>query len=117
MPPKNKKKKKAKESENTDASPAKSLGEAVAGLRRSLRQTIRFYETRLTSDLETVSVWNKALAANGRPTHEQVRDIGDMLGLIRKLKLKPEKGRRRDLRKIDDLVEDLVMLSRQKRAA
>ena len=30
--------------------------------------------------------------------------------LVRKRKLKPEKGRRKDLRKIDSLIEDLQVL-------
>jgi hypothetical protein len=115
MPPKKKKKKKDKD--HSDASPAKSLGEALSALRRNLRQALRSYETKLAGDLEAVIAWNTALAENGKPTREQLRDIGDMLGLIRKLKVKPEKGRRRDLRKLDTVVEDLVLLSHQKRAA
>ncbi len=113
MPPKKKKKKQ----NHSDASPAKSLGQELDALQRSLRQTIRFYEKKLTADLKAVIAWNAALTENGKPTREQTRDIGDMLSLIRKLKVKPEKGRRRDLRKVDSVIEDLVQLSHQKRAS
>ncbi|MGI9087048.1 MAG: hypothetical protein ACR2HH_04785 [Chthoniobacterales bacterium] len=59
---------------------------------------------------------NEEIAKLAAPARAQIRDLGDMLGLLRKLKLKPEKGRRRDLRKIDSVIEDLVLLCQQKRA-
>jgi len=112
MPPKKKHK-----SEHSDASPAKSLRKELATLQRSLRLTAQVYETKLKADLALVTDWNEGIAKIAKPTREQIRDLGDMLGLLRKLKVKPEKGRRRDLRKIDAVVEDLVMLSRQRRSA
>ena len=38
---------------------------------------------------------------------ELIRDARDMVTLIRTLEIKPEKGRRRDLKKIVEVVEDL----------
>jgi len=43
----------------------------------------------------------------------KMRDLRDMLTLLRKFSIKPEKGRRKDLKKIDALVGDLTMLIEQ----
>ena len=40
-------------------------------------------------------------------SREQLHDIREMTIMVRKRKLKPEKGRRKDLRKIDSLIRDL----------
>jgi len=40
-------------------------------------------------------------------SREQLHDIRDLTIMVRKRKLKPEKGRRKDLRKIDSLIRDL----------
>ena len=84
--------------------------------KRNLHRTSRAYEKSLADDLALVIAWNESVAKLADPSREQIRDLGDMLGLLRKLKIKPEKGRRRDLRKIDAVLEDLVLLSRQKRS-
>ena len=109
--------KKKNKPKHADASPSKSLGEELAVLRRNLGLTSQVYEKKLKADLALVMVWNEGIEKLAKPSREQLRDLGDMLGLLRKLKLKPEKGRRRDLRKIDAAIEDLVSLSRQKRSA
>ena len=38
------------------------------------------------------------------------RDIRDMLTLLRNAGIKPEKGRRKDLKKLDSISEDLTMM-------
>ena len=68
----------------------------------------------------------KAVAANGsgpdgarpaasaaRPvsSNSEIPDLRDMLILLRTLEVKPEAGRRKDLKKIESLVEDLRLLS------
>ena len=40
-------------------------------------------------------------------SRDQVHEIRDLTIMLRKRKLKPEKGRRKDLRKIDSLIRDL----------
>ena len=40
-------------------------------------------------------------------SREQLHEIRDLTIMLRKRKLKPEKGRRKDLRKIDSLIRDL----------
>jgi hypothetical protein len=44
----------------------------------------------------------------------QIRDLGDMISLVRRLDGKTTKGRRRDLKKIDSTLSDLRELMAQK---
>jgi len=84
------------------------LASELRGLRHDLRTVAKAYITRIETDL---SVCLAALRAYGpieevpRETLHQIRDITIM---VRNRKLKPEKGRRKDLRKIDSLIGDLV---------
>jgi hypothetical protein len=83
------------------------LTEELALLRRDLRRTIRAYTAQLELDLAESAA---AVAVSKRAdslSRERLHDIRDLTILIRKRKLKPEKGRRKDLRKIDSLIHDL----------
>jgi hypothetical protein len=111
----NKPKKKDKDA-GPEASPAKSLAEELEKLPGLFDKTLRSYRAKIAEELATVTAWNSKLASSAAPlTRAQLRDIGDMLGLLRKLKIKPEKGRRRDLRKIEATIEDLTQLARSAR--
>ncbi len=92
---------------SANASPAKSLGTDLRKLRQLLRGTGRAYLHRLEAELEEVARW--AGAAEAAPTlpKSAIRDLGDMVTLIRKLDLKPAKGRRKDLKKLDATIGEL----------
>ena len=51
----------------------------------------------------------ESVAAEGRKklTTSRAREARDMLVLLRNLGIKPEKGRRRDFKKIDSALEEL----------
>lgn len=111
MPPKKKKKK----ADSSDASPAKSLASELKKMESGLSQTLQAYRNKLSADLASVQDWNSKLLDSGKElSREQARNLGDMLGLLRELKMKPEKGRRRDLRKIEVVLEDLQQLAKPK---
>ena len=83
------------------------LMEELATLRRDLRGTIRVYMARLETDLAESAA---AVASSKRVdslSRERLHEIRDLTIMLRKRKLKPEKGRRKDLRKIDSLIHDL----------
>src|ERR1700709_2276366 len=90
--------------ESADASPAKSLVSDLMQLRRTLRATGRAYLRRLESELQEMEMWAKARA--GHLPKAEVRGLGDMVTLVRKLDLKPQKGRRKDLKKIDATIAE-----------
>jgi hypothetical protein len=83
------------------------LTDELVSLRRDLRKTVRAYTTRLELDLAESAA---AVALSKRVeslSRERLHDIRDLTIMMRKRKLKPEKGRRKDLRKIDSLIRDL----------
>lgn len=90
-----------------EVSPVTMLTEELAALRRDLRKTIRAYAARLELDLAESAA---AVALSKRVeslSRERLHDIRDLTIMLRKRKLKPEKGRRKDVRKIDSLIRDL----------
>ncbi len=91
-----------------EASPAKSLARELRGLRKELRVVGRHYLQRIEAELVEVleAVTQFETASTDLPT-ARIRDLRDMLMLIRSLQLKPDKGRRKDLKKIDAAVGDL----------
>ncbi len=98
------------------ASPAKSVAEELRGLRRSFDDAVASYKARLHRELDEVIAAVSRLefgadgALNSQHGEEQTRDLRDMLSLLRNLQLRPEKGRRKDLKKIDTTVGDLHLL-------
>jgi len=102
-----KKKKRPKKKARREISPVTMLTEELTALRRDLRRTIRVYMARLETDLAESAA---AVASSKRVdslSRERLHEIRDLTIMLRKRKLKPEKGRRKDLRKIDSLIHDL----------
>jgi len=97
-----------------EASPAKSLLTDLVRLRRTLRRTGQAYLRRLEAELDEVATWAYERAEERNLPKARVRDLGDMITLVRKIDGKPEKGRRRDLKKIDTTVGDLRELMSNK---
>ena len=88
-------------------SPARSLITDLVSLRRTLRRTGRAYLSRLEAELDEVTAWASERAKERDLPKSRIRDLGDMITLVRKIDTKPLKGRRRDLKKIDATVGDL----------
>jgi hypothetical protein len=93
-----------------EVSPMKSLAEELEFVRKSFRESIAVYSTRVDSQLAKIrdAVLEQTEHASLPPA--QIRDLRDMITLCRTLDLKPEKGRRKDFKKIDTLVEELHLL-------
>ena len=85
----------------------------LVSLRRTLRRTGRAYLRRLESEIDEVAAWAADRARERDLPKAQIRDLGDMISLVRKLDGKTSKGRRRDLKKIDATVGDLRELMNQ----
>ncbi|HEX4696779.1 MAG TPA: hypothetical protein VH254_03825 [Candidatus Udaeobacter sp.] len=90
-----------------EVSPVTMLTDELDALRRDLRRTVRAYAARLELDLAesmaAVTCYKRAEPLS----RERLHDIRDLTIMMRKRKLKPEKGRRKDVRKIDTLIRDL----------
>src|SRR5947208_15313812 len=91
-------------------SPEMLLESELEKLRTDLRITVRAYSARLENGL---AMSRAALETSKTAEHlsrERLSQLRDLTILVRRRKLKPEKGRRKDLRKIDSLIEDLQLL-------
>lgn len=88
-------------------SPARHLEEELLRLRAELRQTIRSYSARLEVQLGQTIAALKTSAPPEELPRERLHQLRDLTAMIRRRKVKPEKGRRKDLRKIDTLITDL----------
>jgi hypothetical protein len=92
--------------DNKKTSPLRSVGEELTFLRKMLRELLSAYSLRV--DAEIVQVLEMVTAEDKKKlTSSRARDARDMLVVLRNLGLKPEKGRRRDFKKIDSALEEL----------
>jgi len=91
----------------SEISPARLLDEELRQLRHDLRATVRAYATRLEISLaESTAAIRGTPAAETLP-REELHVLRELLTMVRKRKLKPEKGRRKDLRKLDIIIDDI----------
>ena len=91
------------------------LSDELDAVRRDLRRTIRAYAARLELDLaESIVAVTRYKGAEDL-SRERRHDIRDLTIMMRKRKLKPEKGRRKDVRKLDSLIHDLHSIARPER--
>lgn len=88
----------------------KSLAEELEFVRKSFRESLEVYSARVETQIKVIreAVLLQTKSATVPPA--RIRDFRDMLTLCRTLDLKPEKGRRKDLKKIDTLVEELHLM-------
>ena len=103
-------KKKRSGANGVETSPVHVLEAELEQLRRDLRATVRAYAARLEIDLAESRAALCSLKPVDALPRERMNEIRDLMIHVRKRKLKPEKGRRKDLRKIDSLIEDLQLL-------
>ena len=79
----------------------------LMSLRRELRETVRAYAAGLELQLaQSVAALHTGESLDDIP-RERLHQLRDLTVMVRKRKLKPERGRRKDLRKIDALITDL----------
>ena len=88
------------------------LTDELDSVRRDLRRTIRAYAARLELDLAESIAAVTRYKRGEELSQERLHDIRDLTIMMRKRKLKPEKGRRKDVRKLDSLIHDLQSIAR-----
>jgi hypothetical protein len=87
------------------------LTDELDAVRRDLRRTIRAYAARLELELaDSIAAMTRHKRVEDL-SRERLYDIRDLTIMIRKRKLKPEKGRRKDVRKLDSLIRDLQSIA------
>lgn len=94
-----------------DSLPTKAALEEIAVFRESFRQALSACANRMDRDLDAVEAKIAALAAAKKFPSDRGRDLRDMLTLLRGHKVNLEKGRLKDLKKLQGVAEDLAMLT------
>jgi len=108
------KRKQARRRRLRESSPVTMLESELHALRRDLRATAKAYLARLENDLLVCLAALRSYGPIEHVSREMLHQIRDLTIIVRNRKLKPEKGRRKDLRKIDSLIVDLVSTIGQK---
>lgn len=88
----------------------KSVVEEIETLRADFRAALDSYATRIEGELSVIRAAIEKDGPDAKLSAAKMRDLRDMLTLLRKFQIKPEKGRRKDLKKLDSLVGDLTLL-------
>jgi hypothetical protein len=84
------------------------LESELHALHQDLRIIAKAYIARLENDLLVCLAALRSYGPIEQVPRELLQEIRDLTIVVRNRKLKPEKGRRKDLRKIDSLIVDLV---------
>jgi len=93
------------------ALPFKTVAEELTFLRKTFRDLVGAYATQLESDIAHL---HAAVQQDGETKKKlpgsRASDLRDMLMMLRSLEVKPAKGKRRDLKKVETLVEELQVI-------
>lgn len=84
-----------------------TLSSELVALRRELRETLRAYSARLEIALAETLNEIESIRKGKKTPRERLDQLHGFTLLLRKRRLKPEKGRRKDLRKIEKLIGGL----------
>lgn len=91
--------------------PIKPLREELSVLRANVREVMGRYLARIEGEIARLVSLLGAEKDTKRVPQERVHDLRDMLLLLRGLDLKPAKGRRRDLKKIENTLDELLRIA------
>ncbi len=100
-------KSKQRRHKRSEVTPAIMLERELEALRRDLRSTIRAYAARLEIDLAESTQAVGSVKNGGNLSRERLHDIRELMILVRNRKVKPQSGRRKDVRKIDAIIRDV----------
>ena len=95
----------------TEASPMKAVLEELDNLEKVFRETLEKYAARLEAEIATVREKVVLEQEKKKVPNTRLHELRDMLTLLHQAQAKVDKGRRKDLKKIDGIIGDLAMLS------
>ena len=94
-------------SKPASALPLPTVAEELAFLRKTFRDLVTAYGAAVEGELTRLHALVSAEAESKKKLPaSRLADLRDMLMLLRSLEVKPAKGRRRDLKKVENTVED-----------
>ena len=99
-------------SKPASALPLKTVAEELAFLRKSFKDLVTAYASQIEAEITQLhSTVNAEAESKRKLPASRAHDLRDMLMLLRSLEIKPAKGRRRDLKKVENLVDELRMIA------
>ncbi len=89
----------------------KSVLEELDNLEKLFRETLEKYAARIEGEIALIR--DKVVNEQGKKKvpNTRIHELRDMLTLLHQAQSKVDKGRRKDLKKIDGVIDDLTMLS------
>jgi len=90
------------------ALPTKQLADELANLRGICREIVERYSAEVERDIDALVTAVAVQAKAKDASRDRVHDMRDMLMLLRGLEVKPAKGRRRDLKRVENVLEELA---------
>jgi hypothetical protein len=96
--------------QKSGASPAKALLEEIEHFRTSGHGTIDVVRAQFDRRLDGIKTLLENLGAPEEIPQRKLRDIRDMLTILSDPRIKPEKGRLKDLKKMGSISDDLEMM-------
>lgn len=94
-----------------DDLPIQSLLSEIESFRTTIHQTLSTYEAKLNEELTVLKTAVEGKLQESENRQGQLRDLRDMLTVLRTVDVKPEKGRRKDIKKLEGVVEDLKIIA------
>jgi hypothetical protein len=94
-----------------DLLPTKTVLDEIAFLRKNFREIINHYTIAVESEMAQIVALVSAEGEKKVVPVERVKEIRDMLMMLRGLEIKTSKGRRRDLKRIESLVAELRIIA------
>jgi len=91
--------------------PISALTAELKNLREVFHGALESYVQRVETEIAALCEAVEAEGMRKKPLGSRARDMRDMLTVLRSASIKPGKGRRKDLKKIDSILGDLAVLT------
>jgi hypothetical protein len=106
-----KKSKQHKQGKSPDELPLKPVLDELAFVRNAFHKVVTQYAAGIEGDIALIRETVAGTASRKKVSPECAHALREMLVLLRGLEVKPEKGRRRDMKKIESVVEEMRKLA------
>lgn len=97
--------------DDNESAPVRATVAEIERLRAEFRHLITAYAEKIDGEFASVQAVLAGLASRDELPGSLVRDLRDMLTVLRNTQIKPDKARRKDIKKLESVAEDLRMLS------
>lgn len=94
-------------STSPDDLPVKPTLEELAFVRKALHDATAHYLARIDGELNQIRDAVGKIAMEKKVPKERMKALRDLLLILREVEVKPEKGRRRDLKKIEEAAKEM----------